>query len=666
MKKSLQLKGFKFQAYGEQNKVSAHFLSFIFFLFILSSVHAQGEWVWAKSYSGYDAYGGTANNEIICSDFDREGNIYIFGKFGGSADIDGEEIFPDSLISLMGSPFQYDRTGIVLAKFSPQGNLIWKKVIRRGDQDMFPLWMEMKEDRISFLGTVCFGSPFYYLDTLVPNAGAFPFIPEYQNCFVTLDLDGNVIEEHLFRLQQRTSAYISNLSRYLTIDRAPFHVDRDGNVYLLAKVNHDGGNVEDPLTIIVDEEKSFDFYTNRACDPPFGLEDWILFKFSPDWDLLWYKQLVSHTSGLNIETTPLDLNGYMILENNLSFDEDDNLYIYGYVLLSTVYYAPETIHNYPVKIYWDDTHYTTISGKYAEGCQSFLCKYDPEGNVVWTKQLYPFRSESSPGTYTSFHDVIVNDSKVYAFGYASDKYSENPLINIFIDHELTIPLGRQNKQQTRSIFIIYDKQSGNYINHAFVGVEDRSRMGGKAAIINNHVIFSNRIDLDYKRNLITYFRNDGVLISADTVLENNTSSKKTYGNIHIHESGKLFFDIQTTSSITIGDLQIPANGNTSMAVFALKNDPSLLIPYEYDTLHIVSYEQERRLYLYPNPTEGKAMLMGHVENFEKLDIYDFSGRKISESNTLSFDITTYPSGIYLVRAHFKGGRVDMRKIVKVD
>lgn len=648
-----------------KEKASKYVVFFIYFCLPFLSP-AQGEWQWAKSYSGFDGIGNTANNEILCSDFDSEGNIYIFGKFGGNATIDGEGIFPNTLITLMGASYEPDRAGIVLAKFSPQGTLMWKKMIRCGNEDVHPLWMEIKNDEISFLGTTHFGYPFYYLDTLVTTAGQLPFINQYLNCFVTLDLDGNVIKEHFFRMHNRESSSFILSSIYLTIHKAPFQIDQDGNIYLMARVNHYGGDVNDPVTIVVDEEKSFDFYTNRACAGEYTLQDWFLFKFSPDWDLLWYKQLVDHATGINLEVTPGNPNGYIVSVNRMTADEDGSLYIYGDLRL-TILDNEGTIHNYPVKIYWDDVHYTVLPSGYATFNQSFMCKYDPSGNVLWSKQLYPSQSNNTPGTYTSFYDIIVNGNRVYFFGYALNAYSNNSEDNIFINKELSIPVKREEGQESRSFIIIFDNQSGEYIDHGYVPASDRTRMEGKAAIINNHIIFANRIGLASQENLISYFRDDGILMQVDTIEEMNSSLKRTHGNIRVHESGKLFFDIQTTSTISFGNFNISSNGSNSMGVFALKDDPSLLIPYEYDSTHIVSYPQQNVFYLYPNPAQSEINIKFENEysHFQKAEIFNLNGQKLGEYSSLSISVASLPAGMYLLKIYVDHN-IHVQKFIKTN
>ncbi len=57
----------------------------MFFSFISFS---QGEWQWARSYSGQDGPNHLLYNRIIRSVYDSEGNIYIAGTMGENAFLD--------------------------------------------------------------------------------------------------------------------------------------------------------------------------------------------------------------------------------------------------------------------------------------------------------------------------------------------------------------------------------------------------------------------------------------------------------------------------------------------------------------------------------------------------------------------------------------------------
>ena len=68
-----------------------HFtLIFTLFLLLLQiPASAQGEWKWANYWTGNDdpMNGNNPFNYIVRTAFDDDGNIYVFGSFGGNASI---------------------------------------------------------------------------------------------------------------------------------------------------------------------------------------------------------------------------------------------------------------------------------------------------------------------------------------------------------------------------------------------------------------------------------------------------------------------------------------------------------------------------------------------------------------------------------------------------
>jgi hypothetical protein len=75
----------------------------------------------------------------------------------------------------------------------------------------------------------------------------------------------------------------------------------------------------------------------------------------------------------------------------------------------------------------------------------------------------------------------------------------------------------------------------------------------------------------------------------------------------------------------------------------------------------------------PNPTSGQVAVQfyPHPEKLKSVSIYNVAGQKIAEtvmtgevaSNVYNFDLTTFPSGLYVVKAEFED-RVLTKKIVK--
>lgn len=71
-------------------------------------------------------------------------------------------------------------------------------------------------------------------------------------------------------------------------------------------------------------------------------------------------------------------------------------------------------------------------------------------------------------------------------------------------------------------------------------------------------------------------------------------------------------------------------------------------PITFKTLSCTSVENNSdEILIYPNPASNRINIRG-IENIEKVLIYNSLGKKISEEYNNSIDVSTYPSGIYIL------------------
>ena len=91
-------------------------------VFCAKEVEAQGHFEWATGWQGGDFV--TVANEVISSDIDSEGNLYILGYAGSFATMqNGESLVPDY------TPPRGKTEAVVIFKMNPQGDIVWKKAI---------------------------------------------------------------------------------------------------------------------------------------------------------------------------------------------------------------------------------------------------------------------------------------------------------------------------------------------------------------------------------------------------------------------------------------------------------------------------------------------------------------------------------------------------------
>ena len=156
------------------------------------------------------------------------------------------------------------------------------------------------------------------------------------------------------------------------------------------------------------------------------------------------------------------------------------------------------------------------------------------------------------------------------------------------------------------------------------------------------------------------------------------------GAVNAKQDGTLLVDMAAFSPVTFSN-NVVADCNTpggSHAVFALYHNPEWATPFvPDDSVGISDYlnRRESDIYIYPNPTSGKAVVCGYMYGYTGIELYDLQGRKLADlvetmctsslqpapsSSLPVFDLSPYPAGTYLVKINFERGVSVVRKVVK--
>ena len=665
-------------------------------LFTLPTASAQGEWKWAHCWTGSGGDLTNIFNNITNTAFDEDGNVYIYGTVGGNARLDGEMLtFSDNSTVITTSEHS-----ILLAKFDTLGTMLWYKVIKcNGDYWSIPKWMTVKNDRIYITGTTGMWSDYnywlYYIDTLITKADVLNLPPSERKppykrsrwtFFSQLDLDGNRIEDHFVETYTR-EYYGSNHTRsvgpicsdeHTTL--APMHVDDSGNVYLFARLYY-AGNEEDPYTVIIDGDssKTYDlFLPGNSCGST-GLHNVMFYKFTPNWELDFAKLMVQNTEGIAIswEYGRDSINPqYDIYPEWLSYDQEGNMYVSGFVKLGLSVYGA-SLHQYPVHIFFDSLHYATISDRSGTRRLNFIIKYNNAGDVVWSNQIYTVGDISGPSySCAEWKGSCIDNDHLYLLGSAA--YNSGSSANIYFDNESNF-LQRFVSDGSISFFVALDKNNGQYISQGIVPAFEA--MASKTpAVISNRVFatvsFNNSVNV-----LLTEWRNDGLVIKNDTV--NCTNSNISYSQgVTANNNGYLLSSLISYSPVTFSS-DVVANCDNpggSHAVFALYHNPEWTTPFvPDDTTNISDYldKRESDICLYPNPTSGPTSICGYMYDYKNIELYDLQGHKLadlvkawnpSDAQSMqpipAFDLSPYPAGTYLVKINFNRGVSVVRKVVK--
>ena len=142
-------------------------------LFTFLTASAQGEWKWANYWTGNDDPLNSTNpyNYVVRTAFDDNGNVYVFGSFGGNAtlyDQVGNTHF-SNITSVVASNTQ----GTALVKFDSLGNYLWSRIIKNSKQgDCRPYDMILQDGKIVISGQYSFD---YSLNGTVMVFGHFGY-----------------------------------------------------------------------------------------------------------------------------------------------------------------------------------------------------------------------------------------------------------------------------------------------------------------------------------------------------------------------------------------------------------------------------------------------------------------------------------------------------------
>ena len=657
---------------------------------IPSSASAQGEWKWAHYWTGSGGDLNNVFNNITNTAFDEEGNIYVYGTIGGNPVLNGN-LFP------FVGPAEVVSTAIpaiLLAKFDTLGNMLWFKLVKcsnNGGMVSKPHWMEIRNQNIYISGSTglwgfqSYGTWVYYMDTLIRQTQVEsipvaerkpPFKDSQWTFFAKLDQDGNVLEDHFVEAYSRETEISGSFSvrgiTPLCMERnAPIHVDGNGNTYIYTYLEYKG-NEEDPYTIVVDGDtnKTYDIYLpgtwQQGAIMPY-LYNAMIYKFSPNWDLVYAKRIVDHTEGIATSWEYLrdSINPSFVLHpTGLSSDENDNMYLSGYLTISMHDYDNGgQLHQYPIHVFWDNESYATINDMSGANRINFVIKYDTTNNIQWCNQIYTKGGVSgSSYCYAEWRGSCIDNDHLYLLGDAG--YYSGSSSNIYFDIESNY-LQRFDTTGSIGFFAKYDKSTGQYVSQgiipAFEAIPSKT-----PAVVGNRV-FATASFNNSGNVLLTEWRNDGLVIRTDTINCVSSDLHRSQGVV-ANDKGYLLSSLISYDPVTFSDDVVAAcdNPGRSHAVFALYHDPSFAEPY-VGINHYV--EDVASIKVWPNPTSNILYVESDNSPIDCVTIMDLNGRIIMKEkvgdNSFVVNAARLPAGLYLLETVCKG-QVSIDKFVKFN
>ena len=653
-------------------------------LLVLGGAAAQngnstGRFEWVRGYAPGE------HVSIVGSVTDSLGNLYILGSFNfASRWEEGELLLP---VTPHG---QASNNGdVLIAKISPEGEMVWKKVIHGNVFSRIPHDIKAVGDTafacLVTMPLACDWGYLYYLDTLVndsytlwdQNPTDTLVMPDYPmsawrrsaKCLalITFDFDGNVLEQHFLQmsyLDRHGEDIIYHVPPEYGADdklctevpeNSSFAIDGEGNIYLTRKVNDQtiaGPFSEEGEYIITEGNISaVKFWCDRrlvGIVPADSAQMAVpqILKFSPHFDTLLNSRLV-------FQSQTADYYPYI----NTRVDKYGDLYITGMLDgPDSNFLIVDSIRN----IYINKTSANTMKGFLVKFDSSLIAKY----SISLEDSIIPSNHRTSN---SGFLDVAFDYDSNLVFLCASTgrnntilTYQEEPLERIRNDaFMMTFHI---DDDSARLLFYgsvpsvghsqIFPEFNGDniacYKNRVFV----QSEIVGGLHLPNGTIEWPRRDDwglglviFDYQGNVI-----EGCSYSA-------FSPSNRPGPLAIRDS-TLYLINKLSSDATFGDIHVPSRGDY-FACIAKYVDTSFMTPYvrrvtEDTTIRVEVVQEEWTRVLYPNPTSGRVTVVMNGRPLRELYVAGMDGMaeplpfSALGDGRYAADLTDRPDGAYVL------------------
>ena len=617
------------------------------FLLLCGQTFAQ-RFEWAKGFAAGE------NVAIVGSVVDSVGNLYILASINfNTCWENGSRLLP---IAPYGNA--QDDGDVLIAKISPAGELVWRKVIHGEATNSIPHDIKLVGDSaFACLVTMPLASEIgylYYLDTLVRREG-FGIYPEYPmsalyiatgastvTALITFDFGGNVKEQHFLwmsYLDYNGDDIVLTYTEYpqpwyqaRTLRHPSVAFDSEGNIYL-SRWTYDmisagqGNNysVEDGTISAVKfwcDRRVVGIATtdsNRFFSPQ-------ILKFSPHFDTLLGSNYVYQTRNNNIDCW----------ETKLIYHAP---HIYARFRL-----VPNLSQNY---IVFDSLNGITTVIDYSRHAEKdVIIKYDSSLTAV--NSIIIEDTITNPATFVGRMFVLLNDivfdrdsNLAIVSSYANKAINGDTMQNVDNSH-FTIKGNAVDFHRNAGI-IIMDEETLELKKTAQLSTSDRSTYYIRPGISSGNLCCSNnRIFTQSQYYGEVRFPNHvfqapstscgGVCLGVFDYSGNHivgidysAYSSSYAGGINIKDSVLYLINL-LSSGATFGDINVPSRG-TYFACIAKYVDPMFMSTYERPrdtTVCVTVTQQELTVVRYPNPTTGRLTI-------------DMQGRPLREAYVAAID-----------------------------
>ena len=650
-------------------------MTFVLFLLALGTTATAQHFEWAKGY------GSSANDMcgIVGTVADPEGNLYILGDFHPDAEWDGVPLLPMT-------PYgpNHDTRSVVVAKISPSGEMLWKKVIHgnNGNDALANDIRMLGDTAIAFMARYTLPSQLqrmylYYLDTLYTNEEEFVHDLSHMalkitTAYIVLDLDGNVLEEHALNvtfvdrdgndvMHEYTDAIYGLRTVYENdvLWNLSFDFDQTGNMYLCRWANDrvnfcdldlENGDLS-AVKLWVDDRVA------GVMNIPEGTRYWFpqLVKFSPHLDTVLGSRYLVQKGRSGIPYT----------ENLVKCRQNGDVYV--------IWNIPDT-RNYIDTIVCDSTKNIRFKLIEQDKKMGFLCAYDPMMNQKWGIVIERDSVMMSSGFISiSWKDLCFDEDSNLFFlsseGYANGPYGDTSNYVAVLSYDgIVLPI-----QRTSNVVLVFRERESQIPELVNIGrfpsiyaAYAASTSNGNMICKNNRVFLqsfyqggyhfpSERVEFergvgetsvglavfDYSMNLIEGFDFD------------TRSPNSTEGVLTLVDSTLYITNYISDAHAQFDDITFQGETTKHYATIAKYVDTAFMTPYVAPASIGIPDEHSINMATpYPNPSNDRVQIDLTNEVLLTARALSMLGQQtVLGHNDMSVDVSPLAPGIYIMEIH---------------
>lgn len=650
--------------------------NFQFSIFNSPTASAQ-HFEWAKGY------GSAANdgNSIVGTVADSEGNLYILGDFHPDAEWDDEALLPPAMTPY--GPYR-DTRSVVVAKISPSGEMLWKKVIHGSDDALANDIRMLGDTAIAFMARYTLPSQMqrmylYYLDTLYTCEDDFVhdlshMSLRYTTAYIVLDLDGNILEDHALNvtfvdrdgndvMHEYSSAYGPRVEyRNDVLWYVSFDFDPEGNIYLCRFANDYLNGYGPGYDLENGDLSAVKFWVDDrvagVMDIPNGTRFWFpqLIKLSPHLDTVLGSRYLVQKGRSGIPYT----------ENLVKCRQNGDVYV--------IWNIPDT-RNFTDTIVCDSLHNIQFKLMKQYRTAGYLCAYNSSLSPKWGITIDRDSTiDSTATTAISWRDICFDeDSNLF---FLSSKYYLNTIggdtshfSSLFTYNGIPVPV-----QKTASVVIAFREQE--YGDPELVGsgcfpaIYTAGAVGnsiGNMACKNNRIFMQAKVHGGYylPSDTIVFERGFGDVSLGMAIFDykmnviggydfDSHSTQTKEGPVIIVDSALYLTNYISSGHAQFGDIAFQGTPTYNYGCIAKYVDNAFMTPYVGEPV-VTGILDEQRINMttpYPNPANDKVQFAFSNEVLLTTNAISILGQRTHlNHNGTSVDVSPLAPGIYIMEIH---------------